>query len=46
MLPETIEKELYKVMFWTPVMASDPAAVLSEEYDTPTMHSFVETELY
>ena len=30
MISETIEKELYEVMFWTPVIASDSAAVLSD----------------
>lgn len=43
MITESIEKELYKVMFWTPVMPSDPAAMPSEEYGRFIIHSFVVT---
>lgn len=46
MIAESKEKELYKVMFWTPVMALGLAAVLREEYGRSITHSFAVTELY
>lgn len=45
MISEIMEKELKKVMFWTSVVASESAAMLSETYSRSIIHSLVVTEM-